>query len=75
MIFSPKEWAEETLADDQRIMAAGQVETTEDKYNHEGQTFIVQTVKGPLRDQNGDTIGVLAIVCGIRPSRSGMRRN
>ena len=58
----PKEWAEESLADDQRIMAAGQVETTEDKYNHEGQTFIVQTVKGPLRDQNGDTIGVLAIV-------------
>jgi len=58
----PKEWAEESAADDQRIMAAGQVETTEDKYIHEGQTFIVQTVKSPVRDENGETIGVLAIL-------------
>jgi len=61
----PKEWAEEYVADDQRIMISGQVETTEDKYVREGQTSFVQTVKSPVKDENGDTIGVLAILWDI----------
>jgi PAS domain S-box-containing protein len=42
-------------------MATGELENIEEKYVHEGQTRIVHTVKTPVRDENGDPIGVVGI--------------
>ena len=57
----PKELAEEYISDEKRIMAKGQLENIEEEYVHEGQTGFVHTVKTPVRDENGDTIGILGI--------------
>ncbi len=59
--FFPKELAEKYLADDKRIMATGQPENIEDRYVHEGQTFIVHTVKTPIIDAKGEPVGILGI--------------
>jgi len=57
----PKELAEKYISDEKRIMAKGQLENIEEEYVHEGQTGFVHTVKAPVRDENGDTIGILGI--------------
>lgn len=57
----PKELAEEYISNDQRIMAKAQLEDTEVESVHEGQTWFVHTVKTPVRDENGDAIGILGI--------------
>jgi len=59
--FFPRELAEKYLADDKRIMATGQPENIEDKYVHEGQTFIVHAVKTPIIDAKGEPVGILGI--------------
>ena len=59
--FFPKELAEKYLADEKRILATGQLENIEDKYVHEGQTFIVHTVKTPIIDAKGEPAGLLGI--------------
>jgi PAS domain S-box-containing protein len=61
----PAELAEKYVSDDKRIMAAGQLENTEKEYAHEGQTFIVQTVKTPVKDERGETVGILGIFWDI----------
>ncbi len=63
--FFPKQLAEKYLSDDKRIMAAGQLENIEEKYVHDGQTFIVHTVKTPVKDEKGKTIGILGIFWDI----------
>jgi PAS domain S-box-containing protein len=59
--FFPAELAEKYIADDKRIMAAGEVENIEDEYVLEGQTFIVHTVKTPIIGANGERRGILGI--------------
>jgi PAS domain S-box-containing protein len=57
----PEELAEEYISDEKRIMAKGQMEDIEEEYVREGQTGFVHTVRTPVRDENGDTIGILGI--------------
>ena len=59
--FFPKEMAEEYISEDKRIMAMGLSENFEGEYVHEGEKWIVHTVKTPVRDETGATIGVLGI--------------
>ena len=59
--FFPKELAEKYLADEKRILTTGRLENIEDKYVHEGQTFIVHTVKTPIIDAKGEPAGLLGI--------------
>jgi PAS domain S-box-containing protein len=63
--FFPKELAEKYLADDKRIMATGRPENIEDNYVHEGQTFIVHTIKTPILDAKGEPVGILGILGDI----------
>ena len=63
--FFPKELAEKYLADEKRILTMGQLENIEDKYVHEGQTFIVHTVKTPIIDAKGEPAGLLGILWDI----------
>jgi PAS domain S-box-containing protein len=59
--FYPQELAEKYRADDKRIMEAGNTEDIEEKYIQNGQELIVHTVKTPVKDGNGNTIGILGI--------------
>ncbi len=63
--FFPKELADKYRADDRRILKSGRAEAIEEKYIHEGKEYVVYTVKTPLRDEQGDTTGILGIFWDI----------
>jgi PAS domain S-box-containing protein len=59
--FYPKELAEKYRADDKRIMEAGAAEEIEGKYIQDGQEFFVHTIKTPVKNDQGNIIGLLGI--------------
>jgi len=61
----PKELAEKYRADDKRIIESGEAETIEEKYIQEGEERIIHTVKTPVRDAQGNVIGLLGIFWDI----------
>ena len=63
--FFPRELAEKYVSDDKRIMATGQMENIEEEYVHEEETFVVHTVKTPVKDEKGETVGILGIFWDI----------
>ncbi len=67
--FYNKELAEKYRADDKRIMESGKAENIEEKYIQNGQEVFVQTVKTPLKDEKGNTIGLLGIFWDITKHR------
>jgi PAS domain S-box-containing protein len=67
--FYNKELAEKYRADDKRIMESGKTEYIEEKYIQNGQEVIVQTAKTPLKDEKGNTIGILGIFWDITEHR------
>jgi len=67
--FYNKELAEKYRADDKRIMKSHKTEYLEEKYIQNGQEVIIQTVKTPLKDEKGITIGILGIFWDITERR------
>jgi len=67
--FFNKGLAEKYRADDIRIMESGETEYIEEKYIQNGQEVIVQTVKTPLENEKGNTIGILGIFWDITERR------
>jgi len=63
--FFPKELAEKYRADDRRIVESGRTEEIEERYVQNGQEQIVHTVKTPIKDENGNVIGILGIFSDI----------
>ena len=63
--FYPKEVAEKYRADDQRIMGLGNIEEIEEKYFQNAHEIWVHTVKTPINDEKGNTIGILGIFWDI----------
>jgi PAS domain S-box-containing protein len=63
--FYPKSLAEKYRTDDKRVMESGKVEDIEEKYITEGQELFVHTVKTPVRDRQGNTVGLLGIFWDI----------
>ncbi|MCE8428339.1 MAG: PAS domain S-box protein [Candidatus Methanoperedens sp.] len=63
--FYTRELAEKYRADDIRIMESGKTEYIEEKYIQNGQEVFVQTAKTPLKDEKGNTIGILGIFWDI----------
>jgi PAS domain S-box-containing protein len=63
--FYPKELAEKYRADDKRIIASRRIEDIEEKYIKDGQEFIIHTVKTPIRDEEGNIVGILGIFWDI----------
>ena len=64
--FYPKELAEKYREDDKRIMESGKTEEIEEKYLlQDGQNVLVHTVKTPVKDEQGNVIGVLGIFWDI----------
>jgi PAS domain S-box-containing protein len=77
--FFPAELADKYVSDDKRIMATGQLENIEEKYVvPEGQTFIVHTIKTPIKDEKRETMGILGILGDITKQKRDeeeLRRN
>ncbi len=67
--FYPKELAEKYRADDKRVMESGVTEYIEEKYIQNGQGVFVQTAKTPLKNEKGETIGILGIFWDITERR------
>lgn len=63
--FFPKELAEKYRADDKRIIESGQTKDIEEKAILQGREMIVHTVKTPVKDEQGNIIGVLGIFWDI----------
>ncbi|MBA7706359.1 hypothetical protein ES703_115211 [subsurface metagenome] len=63
--FHPKELAKKYRADDRRIIESGETEDIEEKYIRQGQEIIVHTVKTPVKDAQGNVIGILGIFWDI----------
>ncbi len=63
--FHPKELAEKYRADDKRIMESGRSEDIEEEYIQDGQKVFVHTVKTPVKDEDGNVVGVLGIFWDI----------
>jgi PAS domain S-box-containing protein len=63
--FFPIELAEKYRNDDRRVMEAGVTETIEESYIEKGKEAYVMTAKTPVRDEEGNTIGILGIFWDI----------
>jgi len=63
--FFTKELAEKYRSDDKRIMEAGNTEDIEEEYIQDGQKVFVHTVKTPVKDENGNIVGILGIFWDI----------
>ncbi|MDD5765409.1 MAG: methyl-accepting chemotaxis protein [Candidatus Marinimicrobia bacterium] len=61
----PKELAEKYMTDDKRIMESGKAEEIQEKYVQNGEERYVQTIKTPVRDENGGVNGVLGVFWDI----------
>ncbi|HUT30941.1 MAG TPA: MEDS domain-containing protein [Sedimentisphaerales bacterium] len=59
--FFPKESAEKHKADDKRIMESGNAEEIEEQYLKDGKDIAVHTFKAPVKDEQGNTIGIFGI--------------
>ena len=63
--FYPEPLANKYRSDDKRIMESGKTEDVEEKYIKDGREFIVHTVKTPVKDEEGNIIGILGIFWDI----------
>ncbi|MHC4239114.1 MAG: PAS domain S-box protein [Planctomycetota bacterium] len=63
--FFPKELADKYTTDDSRILESGNAEEIEEKYLKHGEDSTVHTLKAPLRDEQGNTIGIFGIFWDI----------
>ncbi len=59
--FYPEEFAEKYRVNDKRIMELGQTEEFEDIYVRDGQEMVIHIVKTPIKDEDGNVIGILGI--------------
>ena len=63
--FYPKKLANKYRADDKRIIRSDKPEELEEKYIQDGREVFVQTVKTPVKDDEGNVFGVLGIFWDI----------
>ena len=66
--FFPDTHARKYQQDDERIMKLDNIETIEEEYIKQGQTFIIRTYKTPVWDEKGKVIGILGIIQDITNS-------
>lgn len=67
--FYPGDLAEKYRADDRRVIESGNIERVEERYIHHGQERVVETFKTPVRDENGQLVGILGIFHDITEQR------
>lgn len=67
--FHPRELAEGYRSIDRQVIASGDIDEREEPYFKDGQTRYIHTVKSPLRDEQGQTIGILGIFWDVTEQR------
>ncbi len=67
--FYPRDLADKYRADDRQVMELGETVTVEERHIEAGQEIVVQTVKTPVKDGEGNTVGVLGIFWDITKQR------
>jgi PAS domain S-box-containing protein len=67
--FYSKELAKKYRKDDRRIIDSGETEEIEEQYIQDGRNVWVHTIKTPLKDENGNIIGLLGIFRDITRSK------
>jgi PAS domain S-box-containing protein len=72
--FFPRELAEKYQADDRRVLQSGKTEVIEERYFREDQDAWVQTVKTPVREQDGTVSGILGIFWDITERKQAERK-
>ena len=72
--FFPEELAKKYRADDKRIMKSGKIEDINEKYVQRGKEIFVHTVKTPVKDEEGKTIGILGVFWDITAQRQAQKR-
>ena len=63
--IAPRELAEKYREDDKRIIESGETKDFEERYIQQGQEAIVHTVKTPVKDEQGNVVGILGIFWDI----------
>ena len=63
--FHPNELADKYRADDKRIMKEGKTEETEEKYVVGGHETWINSVKTPIKDEDGKVVGIQGIFWDI----------
>jgi len=63
--FYLKDLAEKYRGDDKRIIELGTTEDIEERYIQDGQEVWVQTIKTPIKDENGNVVGILGVFWDI----------
>ncbi len=63
--FFASELAEKYRADDKRVVESGEIRDIEEKAVLQGREMLVHTVKAPVRDEEGNVVGVLGIFWDI----------
>jgi PAS domain S-box-containing protein len=59
--FYPRGLAEKYRADDRRVMESGETGEIDEEYQRDGKKLVVRTVKTPVRDRDGNVVGILGI--------------
>lgn len=72
--FYPQALAEKYRSDDQRIIETGITEDIEEPYIQDGNELWAHTVRTPVRDSNGEVIGVLGIFWDVTLQRQALER-
>jgi len=70
----PKELAGKYRADDKRIIKSGKTEDINEKYIQNGREVVIHAVKTPVRDEQGNVIGILGIFWDITAQRQAQRK-
>ena len=63
--FVPRELAEKYRTDDKKIIESGETKDFEERYIQQGQQAIIHTVKTPVKDEQGNVVGILGIFWDI----------
>jgi PAS domain S-box-containing protein len=61
----PEALARQYVVDDQRIMTSGESEEIEESYRQGDRELTIQTLKSPVRDEDGEVIGIFGIFWDI----------
>jgi PAS domain S-box-containing protein len=75
--FFPRDLAEKYRRDDKRIMETGRTENIEEKYIQNGREMVIQTVKTPIKDEQGNISAVLGIfwdITDLKHAREELRK-
>ncbi|MEW6646231.1 MAG: EAL domain-containing protein [Pseudomonadota bacterium] len=67
--FFPAELAEAYRSVDRQVIASGELDEREEPYVKDGETRYIHTVKTPLRDERGRTLGLLGVFWDVTAQR------